>query len=192
MDYRLTSNDALTKLARSYGLDTWNKLTNYIQNIPYGRNENRGDFASVLTENKGTCSSKHVLLKRIADFNKIRDVKLIVAIYKMNNLNTPQIGSILTDNYIDWLPEAHCYLHLKNERFDFTFEKSSIHSIEKDILSETIFEPQEVLNYKVDYHKDFILKWLNENSNFMTFDKIWEIREKCIESISNNYLQSKR
>ena len=70
-DYPLKALDPLTKLAKSKGAYTWNCLLDYIKNLPYGRNSNRTDFSLVFTEHKGTCSSKHALLKQLADTNKI-------------------------------------------------------------------------------------------------------------------------
>ena len=39
-----------------------------VKNLPYGRNANRYDFSLVLSENKGTCSSKHAFLKSFGRF----------------------------------------------------------------------------------------------------------------------------
>ena len=47
------------------------ELIDKIKNLPYGRNANRYDFTLVLSENKGTCSSKHAFLKDFADKNEI-------------------------------------------------------------------------------------------------------------------------
>lgn len=69
----------------------WNTLLQGVQNIPFGRNRSRADFSLVLKENRGTCSTKHALIKEIADLNKIEHVELMLGIYKMNDQNTPGI-----------------------------------------------------------------------------------------------------
>jgi hypothetical protein len=74
-DYKLTSKDKLSELAKRNGIKTWNELTKFIKNLPYGRNKNRTDFGLVLSEQKGTCSSKHALLKSIADLNNVRNIE---------------------------------------------------------------------------------------------------------------------
>ena len=81
---------------------------NFVKQIPYGRNSNREDFSLVISENKGTCSSKHAYLKDFADKNNIPNVQLFIGIYKMNEQNT-KIGSILSDNFLDFIPEAHVF-----------------------------------------------------------------------------------
>lgn len=178
------SEDSLTNLICSKGILNWDELLIFIQHVPYGRNANRTDFSLVLTENQGTCSSKHALVKKIADLNHIKGVKLILGLYKMNQVNTPKIGNELANNGIEYIPEAHCYLKLNNERLDITSQNSSIGKIEKDIILELEIEPDQVADYKVEYHKEFLKNWISENQIEFSFDDIWSIREKCIENLS--------
>lgn len=158
-------------------------LIEKIKHIPYGRNSNRSDFSLVLTENKGTCSSKHAFLKDFANQNKIENVKLFIGIYKMNEQNT-KIGSILAENNIEYIPEAHCYLSIANQYVDVTSKDSNFEKLRKDILEEIEIEPFQVVNFKVNYHKEFIKKWLIKNDIKYTFDEIWKIREECITKLS--------
>ncbi len=158
-------------------------LIEKVKHIPYGRNSNRSDFSLVLSENKGTCSSKHAFLKDFANQNKIENVKLFIGIYKMNEQNT-KIGSILSDNNMDYIPEAHCYLSIDNQYVDVTTKDSDFEKLKNDILEEIEIEPFQVVDFKVNYHKEFIKKWLIENNIKFTFDEIWEIREQCIKSLS--------
>ena len=72
----------------------WDELVSYIKELPYGRISNREDLTLVLSEQKGSCSSKHVLLKTVAVENQMEDVGLFIGIYKMTRENTPGIGSV--------------------------------------------------------------------------------------------------
>jgi hypothetical protein len=58
-NFLFLSKDNLTLQLKNLGINNWNELTKYIQNLPYGRNANRKDLSLILTEQKGTCSSKH-------------------------------------------------------------------------------------------------------------------------------------
>lgn len=109
------SEDNLTILVKEKGIENWSDLVDFTQNLQYGRNENREDFSLVIKENKGTCSSKHSFLKKIADLNNIDNVKLILGMYRMNNLNTPEIGDTILESGLEFIPEAHCYLKLNNQ-----------------------------------------------------------------------------
>lgn len=183
-DYKLKSKDKLTELTKSNGVETWNELTNFIKNLPYGRNKNRIDFGLVLSEKKGTCSSKHALLKNIADLNNVPNINLVIGIYRMTELNTPKIGAELTKNSIEFIPEAHCYLKINGKRTDLTTKKSEFKKIEKDIIQEKEIEPEQVAKFKVEYHKKFIENWLKESNSEFEFDQIWKIREKCITNLT--------
>lgn len=181
----LSSKDQLTTLAKSYGITSWNELTEFVRNLPYGRNKNRTDFGLVLSEQKGSCSSKHAFLKSMADLNKIPNINLVLGIYRMNISNTPKIGTVLIKNAIEYIPEAHCYLKINGIRTDYTTKKSEFKNIEKDIIQEIDIQPKQVIDFKVTYHKVFIKNWMKSTNSKFDFDQIWHIREKCIENLSS-------
>jgi hypothetical protein len=158
---------------------------NFVKQIPYGRNSNRADFSLVISENRGTCSSKHAYLKDFANKNNIPNIKLIIGIYKMSETNTLKIGTVLSENNLEYIPEAHCYLKIDNEVVDATSTVSNFDKIKNDILDEIEIEPYQVIDYKVNYHQNFIKKWISNNKITFTFEEIWKIRETCIEQLSN-------
>ncbi len=184
MNYTLASKDELTKLVKSNGINLWNELTEFVKGLPYGRNQNRFDLGLVLTERKGSCSSKHALLKKIADFNNIPNVKLFLGIYKMNQSNTPKIGNELEKYSIEFIPEAHCYLEINETRLDFTADQSEFEKIQNEIIEEEEIETGQVAEFKVEYHKNYIKKWLIETNSEFNFDQFWNVREKCIENLT--------
>lgn len=160
------------------------ELVKKVKLLPYGRNSNRFDFSLVLSEKKGTCSSKHAYLKDYALKNNIEGVKLFIGIYKMNAKNT-NIGSILRDNNLDYIPEAHCYLSVENQYIDVTHKNSSIENLRADILEEIEIEPFQVIEFKIKYHQEFIKKWIHANAINFTFEQLWSIREQCIGKLAN-------
>lgn len=184
IDKQLTSTDELTTLVKTKQIHTWNELLTVVQQLPYGRNKNREDFSLVIKEQKGTCSSKHALLKKIADLNKIQGVKLVIGMFKMNGLNTPKIGNLLDGSGLEYIPEAHCYLKVHNQRIDITATDSEIEQLIDDVLFETEIEPEQVNEFKVEYHKAYLKKWLNEQGIQMSLETLWGIREQCIASLS--------
>ncbi|TAF09498.1 MAG: hypothetical protein EAZ75_08195 [Flavobacteriia bacterium] len=159
-------------------------LIEKVKNIPYGRNANRYDFSLVLSENKGTCSSKHAFLKDFADKNEIENVKLYIGIFKMNETNTPKLGDLLSNNKIKYIPEAHCYLKINQVPVDVTTVDSFYDKIKQDIVEEIEITPNQVSDFKVTYHQAFLKNWIKETNQNNTFEEIWEIREQCIEKLS--------
>lgn len=160
------------------------ELIEKVKHIPYGRNSNRYDFTLVISENKGTCSSKHAFLKDFANKNNIPNIKLYIGIFKMNEENTSKIFPLLSENQINYIPEAHCYLKVDGIPLDITTSESFYAKIKNDILEEIEIEPIQVANYKVNYHKDFLKKWIIETNQNKTFNEICTIREKCIQKLS--------
>ena len=103
----------------------------------------------------------------------------------MDNLNTPKIGNTILENGLEYIPEAHCYLKLNNQRIDITSNNSDIENLIDDIIEEIEIKPEQVNKFKVDYHKQYLHNWINENEIEMGFDKIWEIREQCIKKLES-------
>jgi hypothetical protein len=160
------------------------ELIEKVKHIPYGRNSNRYDFSLVISENKGTCSSKHAFLKDFANRNNIPNIKLYIGIFKMNEENTSKIFPLLSENQIKYIPEAHCYLKVDGIPLDITTSESFYTKIKNDILEEIEIESIQVADYKVNYHKDFLKKWIIETNQNKTFEEIWIIRENCIQKLS--------
>jgi hypothetical protein len=182
---QLKSHDELTKRVAEKNIHDWNALIKHVQHLPYGRNANRSDPGLVISENQGTCSSKHAFLKMVADLNGIKNVKLIMSIYKMNKENTPKTAGILLQYHIDHIPEAHCYLKLNGKQTDLTSSGSSFEKIREDVLQEVEIEPWQVDKFKVDYHRDFLKQWLSGSGLSISFDELWQVREKCIVALGN-------
>ena len=184
-NFDLHSNDILTQELINRGVKTWQECCELIQGLPYGRNSNRSELNLVLFEGRGTCSSKHAYLKKIADLNNVQNVELILGLYKMSGSNTPKLGSVLVNYGLEYIPEAHCYLKIGGTRVDYTSSQSNIKSIVSDLIIERAIEPHQVSEYKVEYHKNYLKKWLKtHNDKQHTFEYLWGIREECIRLLS--------
>lgn len=101
----------------------------------------------------------------------------------MTEKNTPGIGAELSENGLEYIPEAHCYLKVVNAKLDLTNENSNLSNIESDILQETEILPIQVGDYKVNYHKDYIKDWLFKNNVKYSFEGVWTIRELWIKNL---------
>jgi hypothetical protein len=91
--------------------------------LPYGRNLYPDDPLAVLTEQRGTCSTKHALLRRLSIEQGINLV-LVLGIYEMNERNTPGVGSVLQGHGLKFIPEAHCYVKVGDKRIDVTRQRA--------------------------------------------------------------------
>ena len=162
---------------------SFENVLNYLRYLSYGRNSKR-DFNLVLKERRGTCSTKHAYAKWFADNNDIDNVVLILCIFKMNVDNTPEIAPILRECNLEYIPEAHCYLEWNNELIDITKPNSDFSNIENNILIKEEIHPQQIGQYKVNFHKEFMTEWIkNENISY-SLNELWHLREQCITQLS--------
>jgi hypothetical protein len=140
---------------------------------------------AVLAERRGTCSTKHALLRRLAleqDF----DLVLVLAIYEMNERNTPGVGWVLQKHGLEVLPEAHCYLRLGSDRIDVTrpSARGDVEPITRFLHEEEI-DPSQITTYKVDVHKRFLQQWIARTRGLgeLSLEGIWAVREECIGAL---------
>jgi hypothetical protein len=103
----------------------------------------------------------------------------------MTGKNTPRIAEILRDYNLDGIPEAHCYLKVNENYLDATSTKSSYDTIAKDLLIEQPVS-LEFLNRKQDYHREFLENWKRTEEIQITLETLWDIREQCIQALSDS------
>jgi len=177
---------ALSLLASELGIENRTQLFSYVRALAYGRSHTRDDFSLVLHESKGTCSSKHALVKSISEEQGWDEISLVLMIYKMNQDNTPRIGDVLEGSAIAYIPEAHCILKIAGVEHDITTESSDFESFRDSILLEVVIDPWQVGDWKVDFHKDYLSNWIKEGELAVDLKEIWALREECIQRITEN------
>jgi hypothetical protein len=152
---------------------------------PYARNSNKNSLLAMFDEQCGTCSTKHALLKELANAHNFNDLQLMLGIFKMNDKNVPKIKGILKTHRLAYLPEAHCYLKYKNLLLDYTNTNAQPIQFLDDLLVETEIQPAEIGAKKVEFHKNYLQQWLLKNPK-LPYDlpTIWHIREQCIQALS--------
>ena len=182
-NFNISDKGVLSKQCIEYNILSYTDACNYVKELPYGRNSNRIDFSLVLKEQKGTCSSKHAFLKRLALENEFEAISLYIGIYKMNAKNTVEVESVLEKHQLGYIPEAHTYLKYKDTIFDFTSTNASDTSY-KSVLYEEKIDADQVRYYKVKLHHQFLKSWIEENNIPYTFEELWTIREECILALS--------
>lgn len=183
-NFDLNSELFLGKSFHNLDIHSFSEAMNYVKNLPYGRNSNWEDFTLVLKEKRGTCSSKHALLKSLADENDHPEIQLMLGIFKMNGINTPKAKETLEKSGLDYIPEAHNYLKINAGIYDCTTENSSEINFVEDLMDEIEINPEDVSSKKIEIHQNFLKNWCKENDH--DFEKIWLIREQCILDLSSS------
>ena len=175
----------VSELFNEKGVFTFKEACSYIQNLPYGRISDRTNNSLVLIEKKGTCSSKHGLLASLVEENEHPEIELIAAIFMMSPATHPQLMTYFQDKPFTYIPEMHCFFRYNGKRFDFTSFINRMEFIEPKLVREQRCEPHQVGEWKEMIHKEYLNKWVGRNPDLgLTFDEIWECREKCIGLLS--------
>jgi len=186
-DFDIKSKGQISKEFIARNILTFNQASIFVRQLAYGRNADKNNLASVFTDNCGTCSTKHALLKKLADENNFEKVKLIVGLFKMNKKNTPEISETLHKNQLEFIPEAHCYLKFEDQIIDLTKINSKPTDFLDDLIEEIEISPEQITDYKVNYHKNYLITWLDNNKQInLSLNDIWKIREQCIQDLANN------
>ncbi len=156
-----------------------------LKKIPYGRTKDRANPCLVLKELQGTCSTKHAVLKLIAEEQAYDHVRLYLCLFKMNSLNKPKLTGILNEYSISFIPEAHFILKVGDEFLDVTNINSSYASLKKDVIRLLEIQTEQIGDFKIKYHQNYLKKWLFEHNFKYSFLEFWNIREQCIKVLSD-------
>lgn len=174
-------NGAFSELLISKGVRDFSEACDYIRTLPYGRTSDRSDLSLVIQEGKGTCSSKHGFLGRVIEENEYDEIQLIAGIFLMSPETHPVLTDFFKNKPYTSIPEMHCYLRYQGKRFDFTTNGNLLERIEPKIIREQRIEPHQTGDWKIKIHQEYIKAWLLRNPQIaMSFEEIWENREKCI------------
>lgn len=175
----------LSTAFKERGIHSFIEACEWIRQLPYKRNNAESDPFRVIHENCGTCSSKHELIKRLAEENGIANCSLVLCMFRMNGSNTPKVKSILELNKMKYIPEAHTYITMNGEVQDYTFPDNPDLLYLKDVIYTEEITAEQIKKYKSETHKRFIQEWIVRENISKSFQEIWIIRESCIQALSN-------
>ncbi|MCI3938521.1 hypothetical protein MQX03_15075 [Chryseobacterium aahli] len=183
-DKGIISNEFLNR-----NITDFHSASKYVSELPYKRNSDKNNIQCVFNDLGGTCSTKHAILRKLALENDQQDVKLILGIFKMNVAYTQKIKSTLEKFNLNYIPEAHNYLKIDDEYFDFTKPNSNYTDFKSKLLIEREIEFNEIIEEKISFHKDFLKKWILDKNIPYNLDEIWNIREQCIKDLQKNEVE---
>lgn len=186
LNFKINSCGDISREFLKLDISTFQEACRFIARLPYGRNANKDNLKSIFVDNCGTCSTKHAILKILAQENDFHEVKLMLGIFKMNAQNTPAVSKTLDKYNLEFIPEAHNYLKFDNEIMDFTKHESYSINFVDSLLFEVEIQPWQISNYKVNFHKKYLENWLLERPDVQfDLEGIWSIREECIRDLSS-------
>ena len=155
----------------------------YVQGLPYGRTSELHEPLSVLRENIGTCTLKHALLKLAAEEAGATGVELRLGVFEMSDATTPGIGHVLRRYGLECVPEAHCYLAIGSDRFDFTGLPPGSESPFAHLLTEESLAVSVALREKAKRHRAIVEAWAMERQ--LDPIAVWRAREACVQELAS-------
>ena len=155
-----------------------------MKQLPYGRIAYRENYSSILDAGKGTCSTKHALIAALAKELNI-SLELHMGIFLLTPSTMPNTESILKSYQLEAIPESHCYLKYASRTLDITFPHLQLFSFDADLLQEISMTLEKIGSFKVDYHQQFIRRWIKDKPH-LTFDQVWKAREEWIKNLNTN------
>ncbi|MEN9999278.1 MAG: hypothetical protein RI922_2268 [Bacteroidota bacterium] len=171
---------------RERGITMFSAACAFIQNLHYGRISDRDKLDLVMTENRGTCSSKHGILARLCEENNHEEIELIAGIFLMSPETHVELTDFFKDKPYNNLPEMHCFFRLStHDRYDFTSKYNRLALIEPKLVREQRIEPHQTGDWKEKIHQDYLRRWIARKPELnLSFDEIWAQREECIRLLS--------
>lgn len=179
----LVSSAPVSIAFRKHGIDSFSQALEWVHALPYGRNSDRANYMLIFQELRGTCSTKHAAVAALAHENGIF-MQLQMAICKLDATLEPKVQPLLDQMGIEFLPEAHCYLHYAGQDIDLTFPDQAP-TLRVETLEVHTIQPEQIGSYKLAIHQDYLKKWLKLKKLDMTFEEVWQLRENWIQSLSS-------
>ena len=78
----VSASGELSRQCLQLGMATFHNVCDFGWKLPYGRTSDKANWHLILSEKMETCSTKHALLKALADELSL-DVNLVLGIYAM-------------------------------------------------------------------------------------------------------------
>ena len=184
-EWRLQPLGEISEKFLAKGIMNFAQASIWVRTLQYRRNKDKENLLTIFTDNGGTCSTKHALLKRLAEENHFEGLTLRLGIFRMNVQNTPAVAHTLQRNRLAYLPEAHNYLRFAGKVVDCTMKPEAALDFESDILEEIVISTTQITEYKIAYHQDYLAKWLLANPDIpYTLEELWQVREQCIQDLA--------
>jgi hypothetical protein len=186
IDFPICDRGGLSAKLLGEGIHTFHQAIQHMSQLPYGRISDNKDLSLVLTEKRGTYTTRHAFLVKLARENNVHDLKLTLTVIHMHECHTAGIKNILSPYGLHSFPEARGYLKYEGHLFDACSGTTLDESFADYLIAEIEIEPQQIGRFKAKYHQNFIKNWLQIEKlhKRWTVEEVWKIREACIHQMS--------
>ena len=118
-DASITESGIMSEKFLELGIISFKEACLFVHNLDYGYNSDKDDEMILFKEKKGSCTTKHGVIAKLAEELSIPLYKK-VGIYKLTEEIVTGTKEILEKYDLPYIPMVHCFLVYKNFRFDLT------------------------------------------------------------------------
>ena len=101
------------------GIGTFHEACQWTKDLPYSINFNNKDSLILFEESRGTCTTKHGAIARLALEHSLPIYKNL-GFYRLNDEIVTGVDVLLASYSLDFIPQIHCFLAYENYRVDLT------------------------------------------------------------------------
>lgn len=103
----------------SRNLKTFRQACQWIKDLPYGSNSSIEDSLILFEENRGTCTTKHGIIARLAQELGLAVYKNL-GFYRLSDEIVTGVNRLLQPHDLTFIPQIHCFLEYGEFRIDLT------------------------------------------------------------------------
>ncbi|HEX8694096.1 MAG TPA: hypothetical protein VF746_16870 [Longimicrobium sp.] len=177
-NFRLSPSSPTARAFLRRGLDDFHRAARHVWLLPTVHSAERPDFRRLLLAGRGTPAAKHALLAALAAEHGV-PVRLVLAVYEMDEENTPGVGEVLRRHGLDAVLDAGCHLLYEGRRISLTRDEGTLDRIV--FLHEEPIAPEHIAAYKLAVYQRLLWDWMQPRG--LTIGQAWEVREECLAAL---------
>jgi len=175
----LDPNGAIGKQFYQIGINTLYAAINHVYGLKYQPPSDPFNWNLVISEQCGTCSTRHALLVLLAKENNV-SFALGHAIYHLTPERFPMLQPILERSGLPFIPESHNFIVYNHYFLDITFPGHAQILPQKDVSLMKTIDCAELLYVKKTWYPVFLKQWLKQYSN-MTLEQYAELHREIVQ-----------
>ena len=116
---RLQPHGVVSEQFLQRGLETFHAACCWVKALPYGSNSCNEDSMILFAEGRGTCTTKHGAIARLAAEQSLPVFKTL-GFYRLNDEIVTGVSALLASHDLAFIPQIHCFLAYEGCRVDLT------------------------------------------------------------------------
>lgn len=109
----------ICKIFLEHEITSFQAACRYVKAMPYGSNSNNEDSLILFEENRGTCTTKHGAIARLATELELKVYKNL-GFYRLNDEIVTGVNAIIQPYGLSFIPQIHCFLRYREFCVDLT------------------------------------------------------------------------